>query len=173
MPRLLSVFILCLLLAAPAAGQNYSCRDKDGQLHFSDNLANLPPECQSEAKELKPRATDNLNFVPGFSTPVASEREVEQQLREIELQEAREKRQAEQLLAQAEELVSQYNGAIRAKNDAYRSWDYSSREKVKDAERQIQLARDAKQQVLEKLPRAKLSREKKARIKELLEQIEE
>lgn len=168
---LLLLLSIGLWLVQDASAQTYSCRDNQGRLHFSDNLTRLPPECQAEAKELKPRSTENLNFVPAAPAPAVRSGEVERQVREVERKAQQKKRQAEQLERRAQGLVSQYRDAFKDRHDAQKRWNYASREKVQQAEEEIQQARAGKQQLLEELPRARIATAEKQRIRALLGQI--
>ncbi len=162
-----------LLLVQLAAGQNYSCRDDQGKLHFTDNLTNLPPECLTKAKKLEPRPTENLNFVPAAPPPPVSRSEIDQQVREVEQQQAQKQRLAEQMERRAQGLHDQYQQALRSKRQALRSWNYSSRETIKQADQEIQQAREGKQQLLDELPRASIDSDKKQQIRTILSQIDD
>ncbi len=173
MRNLLLFFLLGLLFVSTATAQTYSCRDKQGKLLFSDKLSNMPSECLTEATEVTSEQAGTLNFVPNPSTSAGASQEVENQIREVDRQAEEKNAQAGQLEQRAKSLANQYQDAVARKTKARRSWNYSSRETVEQAESEIQQARQGKQQLLEELPRAAISGDNQTRIKEHLGQIED
>jgi len=169
----LLLMMVALLLATTVAAKNYSCRDSRGQLHFADSLTNLPEECREQAQELSSEPVDNLNYVPAPAAPSGSGIHFEHSVREAEQQLQRKQQLGKQLLQRAEQLAAQYATASTDKHRARRNWKYSSREIIKTADESIQQAWEGKQQLLQELSAADISREDGQRVRALLAQIAE
>lgn len=169
------VFLFLILMAglsvASGWAKTYSCRDSKGRLHYSDNLQGLPEECLGKEKEVKPGKADNLNFVPATPPPEGSGIEFEHSVRAVERDLQKKESQKRQLKSRAESLLESYRSAVADKRQAKRSWDYSSRDRIKLADDQIEQARIGKQQLLDELDSANIADKEKESVRTILEGI--
>lgn len=171
--RVLLLIILFINLSAGVVwAKTYSCRDSSGQLHFSDNLQGLPEECLGKEKVVKPGPADNLNYVPATPVPQGSGIEFKHSVRAVERELQAEESQKRQLHSRAESLLENYRAAVAEKRQAKRSWSYSSRDKIKQADSEIAQARTGKQQLLDELDDAIIPAKEKAAVRTILEGID-
>ena len=164
---LLVVFLLNVFFGT-AWSKTYSCRDSSGTLHFSDNLQGLPEECLGKEKVVDQTEPDNLNYVPASQVPAGSGTEFKHSVRAAEREAQQKESQLKNLNLRAESLLERYTQATREKRQAKRSWNYSSRDKIKQADNEIEQVRTAKQQLLEELSGASISSQDKGAIEEIL-----
>lgn len=170
------VFLLLLLLinlfVFSVWAKTYSCRDSQGQLHYSDNLQGLPEECLGKEKEVKPGTADNLNYVPATPQPQGSGIEFKHSVRAVERDLQKEESQKRQLRSRAESLLERYRAAVAGKRQAKRSWSYRSRDIIKQADGEIAQARTGKQQLLDELADAGIPEKEKESIRTILKGID-
>ena len=171
MYRMFSLLLFLSLMAVTAYGATYTCRDKDGKLYMSDNLQALPEECRAGAKAMEPDTPDNLNFVPSQDVPQGSGREFQQDVRDAEQQREQRRKLIDSYTARAASLVEQYRQAVQEKRQAKRSWSYSSRDIISNADQKIEDARVGKSNLLSEMERQNLPDRDTARIREVLEGI--
>lgn len=171
MYRMLSLLLCLSLMAVTAYGATYTCRDKDGKLYMSDNLQALPEECRAGAKAMEPDTPDNLNFVPSQDVPQGSGREFQQEVRDAEQQREQRRKLIDSYTARAASLVEQYRQAVQEKRQAKRSWSYSSRDIISNADQKIEDARVGKRNLLSEMERQNLPDRDTVRIREVLEGI--
>lgn len=169
------LFIVLLVWLQPLNihAKSYSCRDSEGQLHFSDNLQGLPEECWGKEKELTLREPDNLNFVPVTPEPEKPGIEYQHSVREVERKQQQKMQQARYLEERASRLADQYQKARQTKRNALRSWNYESRQTIKQADVKIGQIRINKQRLLEEVSAIRLASDKERSIRELLDGITE
>ena len=169
--RILLLIFLTGLIATSASAQIFSCRDSQGMLHYSDNLQGLPEECLGQQQEVKPGGSDKLNFVPASPDSQGSGASFRQSVRaeESKLQEV--KQQGQQLQSRAEKILASFQQASQQKRQATRRWSYDSRKIIKQADAEIEQAREERQQVLQELADSRLARQDKKRIEDLLEEV--
>ncbi len=169
---LLLIVLLSALSGGPVWAKTYSCRDSSGQLHYSDNLQGLPQECLGKEKVVKPSKTDNLNYVPATPQPRGSgsdfKRSVRAAEREIEEKEVR----LQVLQGRAEKLLERYRVAVAEKRQAKRRWKYSSRERLRQANAEIDRVRTEKQQLLVELEAVRVPARKKEATRKILAEID-
>ncbi len=163
--------IFSLLLSSSVCAEIYSCRDKQGRIHVSDNLQTLPDECRAEARQLQATDPDNLHYVPDAGSVTTSDPRVEGFVREQQHRRQEREEAAERLLQKADELLSVYQQAQKDRRNAVRSWSYASRQNIQKAQQQIANVRMEKQQVLEELEQWRFSAETKDRIRRTLDGI--
>lgn len=174
MKRLFLVVIFCLLPMMVEATL-YSCRDREGRLHVTDNLQSLPEECRAEVREVETSDPDNLHFVPETTPPPPDdtrsrfEMEVLEQQRRQQQQEQRE----EQLISQARSLLGRFEQAQEDRRNAIRSWSYGSRATIERAADDMAAARKGKQQLLTTLGQQRVSIKTSEQVRAILEQITE
>lgn len=170
--RLLLMILVLGWLAPLCWGQTYTCRDSSGQLHFADNLQGLPEECRGNEKVVNPGKADNLNFVPATPAESGVTREFEKSVESVE-RELREKREtAQQLRLQSETLRERYQETLAAKRRAQRVWGYDSRDKIKQADTEIERIKSEKQRLLAELMVARMPAKERAAIREVLAEVE-
>lgn len=173
MRTLIQLLVLIWLIPATVLATTYSCRDREGQLHVTDNLQALPQECRERAQVHEEQDSGTLNFVPEQQKPAGAGREFERQVREVEQAVRQRQQRSENYRQQAQELVADYQQAVREKRQAIRSWSYESREIIQAADDQIGKARSGKKSLLQKLSGARLPSKDKLEIREILNAIEE
>lgn len=170
--RILACFILLTqIMTMTAFAANYSCRDSQGRLYMTDNLQALPDECRAAAEKMKTDDPDNLNFVPQKKIPKSTNREFQQQVREAEEKSSQKKKVAQDYLRRAEQSAVQYQQAVVEKRQALRRWDYKSREIIRSADKKIEEARAAKQQLLDEMREQRLKRDQERLIHVELDKI--
>ena len=171
--RLLLLMVLLFgLLASVCWGQTYSCRDSSGQLHFSDNPQSFPDECRGKEKLVKPGKVDNLNFVPATPTEPGVTRKFEESVESVERELSQKRETAQRLRTQAEALRARYRTALADKRRAKRDWSYDSRQKIQQADAELDKIKVEKQGLLDELTAAKMGATEKDVVQEILAEIE-
>ena len=165
---LLSVMVVTVVTVSATT---YSCRDREGQLHVTDNLQALPEECRGKATIMQPDTPDNLNFVPQKNTPTGSDAEYQKNVREVEREIQQKQLHLEEYVKRAEQLTTQYRQAVQEKRQATRRWDYGSRDVILQADKRIEKIREGKQQLLNDLRGQGIPREEEQKIRERLKEI--
>lgn len=171
--RLMSLTLAAYLLLAPVCwGQTYSCRDSSGQQHFADNLQGLPEECRGQEKVIQPGSTDNLNFVPAVPADQAGGRSFQQSVEAVE-RELREKKETEQRLKdEAEALRDRFRTVLTEKRRAKRVWGYDSRQKIEQANAELEIIKAEKQRLQKELSVARLAAQDREVVQGFLAEIE-
>ena len=173
MLKLSCLLLICILPAINVNATTYYCRDKEGQLHVTDNLQALPEECRGRAKVMEPENPDNLNFVPSQEPPPGSGREFQQEVREAD-QELQQKRGlVDSYTQRAQSLVNQYQQAVRDRGNATRRWTYGSRDIIQQADSTIRRVRADKQMLLSEMEGKNLPHKDIRRISSMLGSIED
>lgn len=173
MRTLIQLLVLIWLIPATVLATTYSCRDREGQLHVTDNLQALPQECRERAQVHEEQDSGTLNFVPEQQKPAGAGREFERQVREVEQAVRQRQQRSENYRQQAQELVADYQQAVREKRQAIRSWSYESRGTIQAADERISEARNGKKSLLQKLDNSRLPGKDEQEIREILKGIEE
>lgn len=171
MRTLACFFLLVSIVTMPAFAANYSCRDSQGRLYITDNLQALPDECRAAAERMKADDPDNLNFVPQKKLPKSTNREFEQQVREVEETNRQKKVVAQDYLRRAELFATQYQQAVVEKRQALRRWNYESRDTIRRADSKIEEARVGKRQILDELHEQRLKKDQEGLIRAELDKI--
>lgn len=171
MAKVLSLWLLVMVIAITAQATTYSCRDKQGKLYITDNLQSLPAECRGQTQKVKSEDPDNLNYVPAQTDPQGSGDQFLRAVRDTEREQKQKKARGERLVKRAEQLVAQYKQAIQDKNNATRRWSYASRGVIQKADEVIESAREGKRQLLTEIDRANISRENEEKIVSWLDEI--
>lgn len=168
---LLLVALLTGVFLPTASAEIYSCRDRSGELHFSDNLQGLPDGCRSKEQKIKPGNIDNLNFVPSQPEAPPPAVDFQRSVRAVDRDRQEVAQQSRQLPLRAKKLLEDYRAAKQQKRQARRSWSYRSREVIKQADEEIVRARAGKKQLLQELEKSELSTEDKKTVQSLLDGI--
>lgn len=168
------LFILLLTSVAVSSGwaKIYSCRDRSGQLHYSDNLQGLPEVCLGKQTEVKADGADRLNIVPRSPQSSQSSAEFNRSVRAVEREQANAKRQSLRLQQQVEKLIKELQTATLKKHKARRNEIYRSRQIINQANADIARVREQKQQLLQELEDVRLPRREKEQLRSLLEGID-
>jgi len=170
--RIVLLFAL-LCLAQPALAKTYSCRDSDGQLHFSDNLQGLPEECLGKEQVVKPGPIDNLQYVPETKLPAESNEEFRRAVRQVEREERLRNQAANQFRQQTEGLRQRYLDIKEEMRRARRIWDDRSRQKLKQLKVDLANLLEEKQSLQQELTDRRLKREDQQAIEVILQDIED
>ncbi len=171
MRGLLLVILGLLLLAPTAQGETYSCRDSRGQLHFSDNLHELPEECLGKEKVVPSTSSDNLQFVPDTPVSREEERRFEKSVQEVERSLEQRKAELQQMRARAENLQQRYQQLMEQIRRARRINDIPARQQLKLLKPQRKELYAEKMKLQDELAGSRLGREDVAAVEALLEEI--
>ena len=170
--RILLLLLVGLISVATAGAKTYTCRDSQGNPYFSDSPENLPASCQGKVEEVKPGAEGYINVVPAQPVPKVSPGQ-EKSSQGVEHEQQSRRQQVQQLQQLAEQLATSYEEAAQAKRNALRRWSYSSREKIKQADQQIDKAREGKKQLLQELGSMRIFTADEQKIRRTLDRIED
>ena len=176
MHKLFFLLLVMVLSVVMAQAATYSCRDKQGKLFMTDSLQTLPAECRERAQVIESEDPDNLNYVPSQAAPQGSGAKFQQAVDAAEHEQQQKQERVEGLLLRAEQLVAQYQQAVEEISEANQRWKYRKfnlRESTREAEKQIAMAREGKQQLLSELPEKKISRGDEQEIRALLDEVED
>jgi len=171
MRTLACFFLLVPIMTMTAFAANYSCRDSQGRLYITDNLQALPDECRAAAEKMRADDPDNLNFVPQKNLPESTNREFEQQVREVEEKNRQKEILVQDYLRRAELFSAQYQQAVVEKRQALRRWNYESRDTIRLADSKIEEARAGKRQILGELREQRLKKDQERLIYAELDKI--
>lgn len=170
--RVFMLLVFSFLLLSPGAqGKTYSCRDSRGQLHFSDNLQELPQECLGKAQVVPSTSPDNLQFVPASPVSPAEKRQFENSVKEVERELAQRKALARQMQAKAEDLQQRYRQLMEQMSRARRIWDNASRQKLKLLKQDQRELYAEKKKLLDELSGSRLRQEEVDAVKATLQEI--
>ena len=166
------LMLFCLLFLSPVAqGKTYSCRDSRGQLHFSDNLQQLPQECRGKETVVPQAKTDKLQFVPDKPIPPAERRRFEQSVKEVERALQRRKAETQQMQQKAEGLQQRYRQLMEQMSRARRIWDNSSRQELKQLKKDRLELYAEKRTLLDELNGLRLRQDEVDAVKATLREI--
>jgi len=170
---LLIVSLFALFLPLPGNAETFSCRDKSGRFHVSDNLMNLPTDCRFQAKTHNEKDPSKVNYVPLPKENNLINQKVEQEI-QIQQEEIRKQRQdSANLLEQAKMLSQSFQRAVVQRKDALRSKRYRSRKTIVAADHDMQKARKEKILLLKRLRSARMTTDQKDEIEQLLALIKD
>ena len=177
MQKILVLLVVILFSAVTVHAVTYSCRDKQGKLHMTDNVQNLPRECLGRTDAIPAGDSGTLSIVSGqknqqqtlekpgadFQTAVGDATR-EQQER---------KKWLEALVPRVENVVLKYQQAVRQIYDTTRSGRLRYRDIMTRAKEQKQEALEEKQQILVEISGSKISRKDRAKITSMLEEVKD
>jgi hypothetical protein len=149
------------LLGGAAMAEIYRCRDANGVLIFTDDPANLPPDCRAE--EPKGRR-GGLTIVPAPPVQPGAPA-VEEFLRERALQKEERSRQVREWTEEAASLTQEYRQAL---SQRFRTTIVAGRQKYTTRIREIKERRD---EILKELAEARLSPREREDIEKTLATI--
>lgn len=170
--------ILFLLLAVIFSGvtvqaETYSCRDNQGQLHMTDNLQSLPPECLGRTNTIQGEGSDNLSFVADQGNPQDSGADFQQVVGDAAQKQKLRREWLDNLLPRVERAVAQYRQASAQIYNTTRSGRLSYREDMTRAREQKQQAIAEKQKILAEIAGPAVSRKDRGIIVSKLDEIKD
>lgn len=156
--------VICLYTSVWGLG--YSCRDGKGTKYFADSLQRLPQSCEGEIWQFKQQ---NFPDIPTAKEPLdtrSSNNLFEQMIKEDSLG-----RKFDHLNQLAVDAVEKYEKGAELLNIPKRRWHYGQKARVKNGQKLIQDARQAKQDILINLETLKLSSQQQTEIETQLAPI--
>lgn len=171
MLKVLPLLLVLIFSWVTVHAATYSCRDKQGQLHVTDNLQTLPEGCLNKAQIVKSDDPDNLNYVPSKATPAGAGHEFQQTVNVVERGQQQKETSVAYWLTRSGQLAEQYRLAVQKKRSATRRWSYESRDIIKAADDQIAKARAGKQELLTQMGNVRISRDDEKKIVSRLDEI--
>lgn len=172
----LLLIILISFLSTSAAAANYSCRDSNGKLYFTDNLAAVPSDCRQNLKQIYL----NNPAVNNASSPAANNAQTKQTEAAPKPagQNVASDTQAEQLMSRAATAAKKFSQGAGIMDEAGKRRRYGSKarfavtQKMADQANQlISEARQEKEQLREELKSQPLTPQQSADIVKLLNSI--
>ncbi|HMB17190.1 MAG TPA: DUF4124 domain-containing protein [Pelovirga sp.] len=173
MIRMILMVVFCLSPMMVEATL-YSCRDREGRLHVTDNLQSLPDECRADDREVEAREPDPQDVVPEAPPPLVDTRSrFELQLLEQQRRQQEQEQREEQLIREARGLAAQFEQAQQDRRNAITRWSADSRRIIEQAGEEVTAVRNGKQRMLINLEQQRLSIRASEQVRAILETINE
>ena len=171
MQKILFLLMVVIFSGMTVQAMTYSCRDNQGQLHMTDNLQSLPPECLGRTNTIQGEGSDNLSIVAEPEKPQDSGAEFQKAVNDSEQKQKLRREMLDNLLPRAERAVAQYQQAAKEIYNTTRSGRLNYQAIMTRAKEQQQQALAEKQNILAEIAGPGISRKDRGIIASKLDEI--
>ncbi|MCD6188090.1 MAG: hypothetical protein J7K09_07980 [Desulfuromusa sp.] len=171
MQKILFLLMVVIFSGMTVQAMTYSCRDNQGQLHMTDNLQSLPPECLGRTNTIQGGGSDSLSIVPGPEKPQDSGADFQKAVNDAAQKQKLRREMLDNLLPRAERAVAQYQQAAKEIYNTTRSGRLNYQAIMTRAKEQQQQALAEKQNILAEIAGPGISRKDRGIIASKLDEI--